>query len=249
VWFPHRRPNRSPRLRLFCFPYAGGSASIYREWANRLPPEIELCAVQPPGREGRFSEQPFTHMGDLVAAAASALEPYLRVPYALFGHSLGAAVAYEVARRLASSGCEPLHLFVSGRSAPHLPLSEPPTAGLSDAAFLDYLRVQAEVPPAVLDSGPLSALFLPMLRADFGLSDTYVWRPGPRLGCPVSAFGGVDDPSVEPLDLAAWSEVTRAAFRLRFFRGAHFYLHQQPDPLVGEITRRLLSTPGSTRRP
>src|SRR5919197_5894001 len=114
-WLISYRLSPRARARLFCFPYAGGAAHIFRQWPQRLPEGVEVCAVQPPGRGGRLRERPFTSLGELVAAAAPALRPFMELPFAFYGHSMGATVAYELARRLEEEGrAGPLHLFVSG---------------------------------------------------------------------------------------------------------------------------------------
>src|SRR3954447_1958571 len=121
VWLPYTEPSQQARLRLFCFPYAGGAASIFRSWADDLPPEIEVCPIQLPGREGRFREAPFTRLAPLVDALTLALLPHLNVPYALFGHSLGALISFELVRRLQRQNvARPAHLFVSGHNAPQI---------------------------------------------------------------------------------------------------------------------------------
>src|SRR5438552_2333015 len=151
TWVLRPRPDPRARLRLFCFPYAGGGASQFRTWAEGLPPEVELCPVQLPGREGRLRETPFTRIAPLVAALVTALRGYLDTPYAFFGHSLGALVGFELARALRRTGGPgPRGLLVSAYRAPDLPDPDPPLHLLSSPAFWDELRRLNGTPPEVL---------------------------------------------------------------------------------------------------
>src|SRR3954453_3800140 len=193
-WVVRRAAESSPRLRLFCFPYAGGSAQVFRTWSEALPADVEVCAVQLPGRERRSSETPIRRAALAVEMLASALSRYLDKTFAMFGHSMGAMLAYEVARRLSAEfGCAPDHLFVSGHRAPHLPSRRRPLHHLADDAFIAGVRALNGTPREVFEHPELVELLLPMLRADFELLETYVELPGPRLSCPITALGGNAD--------------------------------------------------------
>lgn len=227
--------------RLVCFPHAGGGAAIFRGWSEEFLAGVDLFALQPPGREGRFAEPPLADFRDLVRRATAALLPFTDVPLALFGHSLGALVAYEVARGLERHGATPAVLFVSGRQAPHLPSRRAPIAHLPDAAFVREM-VQLDGTPAEVAASPeLIALLLPMLRADFGLAEGYRPLPGARLTCPVVALGSHDDPWIDPPGLQAWQGVTCGAFATHMFPGNHFYLLRHRAQLLSYLGERIVS--------
>ena len=178
------RPEVKPaaRLRLFCFTYAGGGASIYRPWTRELPPELELCAVQLPGRENRLLEPAYTEMPALVEQLGTVLAPYLDRPFAFFGHSMGALVAFEMARTVRRRyGRSALHLFVSGHAAPRIARRRPPVYQLPDAAFVDAIRELNGTPEEVLENADLMALVLPALRADLTVCETYRYVSGEHL--------------------------------------------------------------------
>ncbi|MBI4861038.1 MAG: thioesterase [Candidatus Riflebacteria bacterium] len=239
-WIVRPAPCPDPRLRLICFPYAGGGATTYRSWAGALPRHVELLAVQPPGREGRFSHPPFTRLEPLMDAMVPALDPWLDRPFALFGHSLGCLLAFELARRLTRGGrTGPVHLFVSARGAPALPPRTPRATPLSDQEFIAGLRRYEGTSEQVLADPELLELLLPVLRADFTVNETYEYRPGEALGCPISACGGASDPDVTVADLEAWQGETRGPFRVRTFPGGHFYLFSRQHDLMTSLMEDL----------
>ena len=240
-WFPWFRPKAGAKVRLFCFPYAGGGASVYRGWGECLPGLVEVCPVQLPGRETRFREPPFARLPLLVEALASALRPYLDRPFAFFGPSLGALVAFELARRLhRETGMQPVCLFVSGCGAAQTRSRETSTHKLPAAEFREELRRLDGTPPEVLENDELMDLLLPTLRADFALCETYAYSPGPPLDCPVSALGGLGDDTVSPQDLDAWREQTTGPFRLRMLAGNHFFLQTNQRLLLQAVAQELL---------
>jgi surfactin synthase thioesterase subunit len=224
-WLPRPRRGGDEPVRLFCLPYAGGGASIFRRWSEEMPPGIEVCPIHLPGREGRLMEPAFTDVAPLVARLAEVLDPYLDRPFALFGHSMGALIGFELARHLGHSGRPtPAHLFVSASRAPQLPRRGEPIHALPEAAFVDALRHMAGTPEAVLRDAELVQLMLPALRADFELVETYRYREGTPLAGPISAFGGVGDDLVRRSELASWAEQTGGPFELRMLPGNHFFL-------------------------
>ena len=241
-WLLRFAPRPAARLRLFCFSYAGAGGAMYRTWLDALPPSIELCAVQLPGRENRFREPAFTSMQRLVEAMVPALSPALDLPFAFFGHSMGALVAFELARALhALPHVAPLtHLLVSGRKAPHLPEDDAPMRGLADDAFIAEIgRRYGGIPDEVLRERDLLDLLLPGLRADMTAIETHTHLAGPQLRCPIDAYGGDADPRATAGQLAAWRDHTLAGGRVRTFPGGHFYLN---DAAVrASLIRALLS--------
>ena len=240
-WLLRPRPNPSATLRLFCFPYAGVGASAYRTWHTAFPANVELNLVQPPGREGRWSEKPLNRVADLAASAADALVPALSRPFAFFGHSLGALVSFEVARELRRRGQPmPLHLFVSAHRAPQLANPHPPLRGLSDSEFVTQLCEQyGGIPQAVLDDRDLLDLMLPCLRADFNAFETYTYVDGTPMPCGISAFGGRQDRRVREFELDGWRQQTRGAFKLTMFDGNHFFLQSSCDALLAAVAADL----------
>jgi medium-chain acyl-[acyl-carrier-protein] hydrolase len=239
AWLTRPLARPSARLRLFCLPYAGGSASVFRSWAERLPPDVELCPVQLPGRESRLSEPRYERIAPLTRALAHALGGELDRPVALFGHSLGALLAYELARRFQSMGATPALLCVSGHRAPHLPSRHPAVHDLPDVEFEDELRRLDGTPEPVLANPELRELMLPLLRSDFALAETYEHEPGDILDCPIVAFGGEGDPVVDEEELVGWAACTRGPFRHRMLPGRHFFLNSASDQLVGELAKEL----------
>uniref|UniRef100_A0A450UTP9 Medium-chain acyl-[acyl-carrier-protein] hydrolase n=1 Tax=Candidatus Kentrum eta TaxID=2126337 RepID=A0A450UTP9_9GAMM len=237
--------NPQANARLFCLPFAGGGTLTYRKWHQHLPPEIELRPVRLPGREGRFDEACYRKARPLAQALASALAPYLDLPFAFFGHSMGALLSFELARELRRRGTpEPFCLMASGRRAPQLHLSQAPTPlhTLSDPALIDKLRSYGGTPKAVLDHDKLMELFLPAIRADFAIVETYVHAPEAPFDCAIRAFGGEMDTGTERAALDAWREQTTGSFALRLFPGDHFYLNKfDGAPLAQAVAEELES--------
>lgn len=239
-WLRCYRPQQAARVRLVCFPHAGGSASWFRQWPTHLPDAVELHAVQYPGREDRFGEGCLTDMDTLADAAADALCPLLDRPVALFGHSMGAAVAFEVAARLATRGRGlPMHLFASARHAPHDPSPVTDVHLRDDAGVVAELhRLGGTVSP-LLDDADLLPLVLPAVRADHQLIETYRGAPGRVLDCPVTVLLGSDDTEVTPEQARGWYASTRGTVGIEEFAGGHFYLADVTGDVVTSIVGRL----------
>ncbi|MGB2677420.1 MAG: alpha/beta fold hydrolase, partial [Candidatus Acidiferrum sp.] len=239
-WVACRKPNPQARLRLFCFPYAGTGASIFRTWSDGLPADFEVCPVQFPGRGTRLMETPFTQLEPLVQALAQALGPLLDKPFAFFGHSLGALVGFELARQLRrQSGVQPVRLFVSADRAPQLPHRDRPIHVLPEGEFLVELRCLNGIPGKVLEEVELMQTMLPVLRADLAVCETYVYSTEPPLNCPISTFGGLQDRRVSRGDLEAWRDQTSASFSLRMFPGDHFFWHTTQPLLLQVLSQDL----------
>jgi medium-chain acyl-[acyl-carrier-protein] hydrolase len=247
-WLVRRLQGRA-QARLFCFPYAGAGASVYRSWAAGLPAGIELCILQLPGRENRLREPPLTRIDALVEAIVPALLPHLDLPYALFGHSMGAVIASEVVAALQDRGAAaPAHLFVSARRAPHLPDPDAPISGLRDSEFVAELQRRYNgIPAEVLRDREMMQLLLPTLRADMQALETYRPSGSMRIECPLSVFGGSRDPRTPRAHLEAWREVARGELRLRLFEGDHFYLAPRRVEVLAEVAAALSQCPDGTR--
>ena len=242
-WLAYHKPNARAAVRLFCFPYAGSGALIYRSWPNELPKVVEVCPVQPPGRGGRIMEPCYTNLSQLVEDLIQVLLPYLDMPFAFFGHSMGALVSFELTRRLrAQHGLEPIHLFASGRGAPHLPPREPPTYNLPEPEFLEKLRTLNGTPREVLEHPELMQLVAPIVRADFEAIQTYVYTPDAPFNFPLTVFGGLQDYEITREDLESWREHAGASFKLRMLPGDHFFLQSSQQLLIRTLTQELHQT-------
>ena len=222
---------------LVCFPYAGAGVSAFAPWGRRLSPRLELHIARLPGRGGRLREPPETQLAPVIRSLCDAVTGLGPRPMVFFGHSLGAMMAYEVSRELHKRGASlPIHLVVSSRSGPTFPDPRQPLHGLSDDAFLEAMSERYGGIPDVIRREPeLLALFLPSLRADMTLHETYRHTPGAPLPIPISAWCGQSDPGVSAESLASWSSETRAAFSQRWFEGGHFYIQPQAGPVLDAL--------------
>jgi medium-chain acyl-[acyl-carrier-protein] hydrolase len=213
-------------MRLFCFPYEGGSAAAFQAWGRNLGAEFEVCAVEPPGRGARLHEPAFESMGPLAGASAAALKTRLDKPFALYGHGSGALAAFEAARLLRrDGGPQPSALFVGACRAPQLPDASRRTYDLPDAEFVEELRRPNGTPEEVLQNAEVMEVLLPRLRADLALAQTYSYEDEPPLACPVVAFGGEQDTEVSREQLEAWGAQTAGAFTLRMLPCDHFFIN------------------------
>lgn len=241
----YKRPNAVTRL--ICFPWAGGGSLFYAQWGRLLDESVEVCSIRLPGRESRFSE-PFTHsMDQLVDEIAAVLLPQLQEKsFAFFGHSFGSLTSFATAVRLKEKyGLEPVHLFVSGASAPHAKsrYSSIKRSELSDEDFLRWMSTMGGTPADILENKEAMQLFLPPLKADLRVVDNFVYdKPtSPPLSCGVTCFDGKDDIAH---DLAAWKELTSGDFNIHMLPGGHFYLKDPKNekPLVTYISKYLEAT-------
>jgi surfactin synthase thioesterase subunit len=234
-------PRPEAPHRLFCFPYAGGGASTFASWAACLPAGVEVFPVQLPGRENRLREPLFRELPPLVEALATALTPLLNRPFAFFGHSLGALIAFELTRWLRRhSGPLPMLLMLSAQAPPHLPRNYPSPYALSDDSFLQELaRRYGGIPSQLFSDRELRELFLPVLQADFALLAAYRYQAEAPLEMSLEVFGGEQDRAVRHDELYAWQEHTRGPIRLRLYPGDHFYVKPSRDALMADIARAL----------
>jgi len=240
-WIAFHKPRPGARLRLFCFPFAGGSASVYRTWQQDMPAEIEVCPVQLPGRERRFREPAFTSLPPLIDEMSKALEPYFDLPFAFFGHSMGSIIGYELGHELRAEGkAEPVQLLVSARRAPHIPEDDDHYHELPDDELREKLGEIEGTPPEVLANAELMELMLPLIRSDFELNETYEYAEHETAPWPLTAFGGLEDPEVPREYLEEWEKMTSGPFRLRMFPGGHFYLNEGKDTLIAAVLEELL---------
>lgn len=229
-WLVRPQPLQKPKLRLFCCAYAGGSGWIFRPWAqqlaNSLKTDIEICAIELPGRGKRLLEPAFTDLDEIVRVVGPQLTPLLDRPFAFFGHSMGALVAFELCRWLRRTlALKPLHFWASAARAPHLSSKLPPMHSLSEADFIERLKHYQGTPLSVLNNAELMNLMLPTLRADFTVIETYRYQPRAPFNFPITGLWGESDNIVSQTEVAAW-QVHTSVFKLEAIAGDHFFIQQ-----------------------
>lgn len=233
-----RRGAAEPRVRLFCLPPAGGGTSTFRDWRDELDAAVELVLVQLPGREMRVSEPPLRDLGELVERLARVLLPEISRPFALFGHSFGALIAFELARLFRRRGWgRPSHLFFSARRAPHVPSNGSRLATLPDARLIEAVQRRfGGIPPEIAANREWTSLILPALRADVGMDESYQLVPEPPLDCPTTILGGTSDRALPRRELEEWRRHAAGPFTIRELPGDHFFLRS------GQSHREVLRT-------
>jgi pyochelin biosynthetic protein PchC len=238
-WLRCYRPRPGATVRLICFPFACGSAIFFRPWVDALPDTVELVAVQYPGRLDRFAEPAVADMDTMVKSVMWVLPGLLDRPVAMFGHSMGAAIAFEVARALQERHQFTLRrLFVSGRPPPGHHRPERKHLEPDDVLWDELRRLGGTTADAMAHEG-LRATLLPAMRGDYRLIETYRPVPGGVLDSPVTALLGDQDPEVTVAEARGWAAHTSTGFRLRVFPGHHFYIASQPDAVVAEVVAGL----------
>lgn len=247
TWFRRfGEPNRDA-ARLVCFPHAGGAASVYAPLARQLSGELDVVAVQYPGRQDRRAEKPADGIVDLAERIADRLIDAQGRPCALFGHSMGAVVAYEAARILRRrSATEPIRLFLSGRGAP-TPRPSRHDSFRDDQEILAAVRGLGGTDASVLDDPELVDMVLPALRADYGALASYAWQPGPALDSPITVFVGDADPVVPVQGVHGWAAETTAHSDVQVFDGGHFYLSERLGEVAAAIRLRMATLVGGKR--
>lgn len=240
-WIEYSQPNPQAKLRLFCFPYAGGSATIFRNWFSSLPNTVEVHPIQIPGRGSRLMEAPFTEITPLVQTLGNSLLSYLDKPYAFFGHSLGALISFELARYIRKKcNSTPVHLFISARQAPHIP-DPSPMYNLPETELLQELDRLNGTPKEVLANPEIMQLLLPVLKADLAVDETYIYNLESPLESPITVFGGLQDPETTFDDLEAWREHTIASFSIKIFPGNHFFINTVQSMVLEAIAQEILN--------
>ncbi len=219
--------------RLLCIPYAGGASHIFYKWKTLLDDTIDAYSVQLPGRGKRLQEAAVTNLGEVVMPLAIALEPLLDKPLAIFGHSMGGLIAFELARQCRHLyGVLPIQLFLSGCRGPKQIGLDQAYSQLDDSAFLHAVNRYGSIPNEVFANADLQRIVLPALRADYSIIESYQYREDAPLDCPVAVFGGLQDTHVSTADLDAWEEQTTKAFQRHLMRGGHFFLRDSEVELL-----------------
>ncbi|MFG2723373.1 thioesterase II family protein [Streptomyces sp. NPDC048416] len=239
-WIQRFHPAPDAENRLVCFPHAGGAASYFHPVSAMLSPGIDVLAVQYPGRQDRRTEPPVASVEELARHATAALRPWADRPLTLLGHSMGAMVAFEVARLLTADGAAPLSVIVSGRRAP-TSVRQENVHQRDDEGFVAEMERLGGSDPRVFEDPELRALFLPVIRADYRAVETYRYRPGPSLTCPILALLGESDPMATVAETRAWAERTTASFELRTYAGGHFYLNSHAAAVTEAVRDHIVS--------
>jgi len=226
-------------MRLFCFPYAGGSEVAFRTWQQNLPETIEVLPIQLPGRGPRMKEPPLTRLAPLAQALTQSLRPEMDMPFAFFGHSMGGLIAFELARQLRREGGPlPVHLFISAKCCPK-DTNDLWAGELPDNELIQILQRFEGTPREVLENEELMQLLLPVIRADMKLCNSYVCDPEPPLPCPITVFGGLQDQRSGRKCLEGWQDYTSGRFILRMFPAGHFFLRTCESSILETISREL----------
>ncbi|MEV6559420.1 alpha/beta fold hydrolase [Nocardia sp. NPDC051756] len=241
-WMPYPPPGGAATT-LYCLPHAGAGASTYLPWRKQLQPEVDVVPLQPPGRELRMRDEPFENLGPLLDDLLAVMDGEWREPFVLFGHSLGALVAYELARRLsAGAGPRPAHLIVSGRRAPHKPSRLPWVRMASDSTLLEIVYRLGGTPEEVLDDAQMRAQVLSLMRADLGVDQTYRYEPEPRLDVPITVLSGSSDTHVSMAELEPWAECGSAGVDIRLVPGGHFFPITHRDTVLRRVRHCVLGS-------
>jgi pyochelin biosynthesis protein PchC len=241
LWVRRFHPADGARTQLLCLSHAGGSASYFFPVSRSLSPDIDVLAVQYPGRQDRLGEPCLTSVADLADGLVAALEPWQGRPITIFGHSLGASLGFEVALRLEKAGITPTGLFASGRTAPSRTRRDATYLG-DDQALLANVKLLGGTDTSLLDDEDVVNMVLPAIRADYTAAETYAYEPGPPLSCPIIALTGDDDPKVTVEEAQAWREHTSAAFELAVYPGKHFFLNDHVPDILDRIRKHVRSS-------
>jgi len=250
-WFQVSKPVSEPIMRLFCFPYAGGSAHIYHDWYKFLPPNIEVVGVQYPGRGMRFSEPPITSCEKMLAILLTQIQPYLDRPFSFFGHSNGGLISFELARALQRNGVQSqCYQFISGKRAIHLPHKNKILHRLSEHDFVNELVELGGTPEEMLRDPEVMALFTPVIRADFTISETFTFQGTEKLHCNTSLLYGTQDKDIPSADVLRWQELIVGDVDSQAFDGHHFFINSHKQDVLALVNERLLlHSPNSIHKP
>ena len=243
-WFVCHKTVLHTRLRLFCFHFAGGGASFCRDWGNYLPAGIELIAIQLPGREQRYGEPFHTRATSVVDTLLQIMieNDYLDAPCVFFGHSMGTIISYELIRLIKKQHLEqPLLYIPSGMKPPHLSNHETPIHALPDLEFCrEFLKKEhSDRLESIFNDDEMRDFFLPMIKADTELVETYTFEDATPFDCPITAFTGVDDQDVPEAQLLEWARHTTGTFKYHCFPGDHFYIETAKDEMLSTLNREI----------
>ena len=245
LWISTAVKSATAKLRLFCLPYAGGSSLIYRGWQNQFSDDIEVCAVNLPGRGSRITEPALTDMTTLAKSVKDGLLPFFDRPFALLGHSMGGTLSFELTRLLRRLGLPlPVKLFISACGAPQMPSLERRSYDLPEPELIEELRRLNGTPSEILANRELLNILLPVIRADFSVCQTYIYTKEPPLDIPITVLRGLSDEDIPEESATAWNEQTTGEFKCFNFPGDHFFCHTEKIRITEIITRELFSYTG-----
>lgn len=238
-WFL-KQPQNSDEIRMFCFPYAGAGGSIFKNWSFSTHKNVGVYPIQYPGRENRLFEPPINNMDVLISEICKQIKNYLDRPYILFGHSLGAKVAFHVAVEMQKSYCcAPGYLVVAGAQAPHIPETNP-IYNLNDDYIINELRRLGGTPDKILDNKDIMKIFLPTIRADYTLSDNFIYEEKYILECPILAIAGKDDSEASENEVYEWKNYTKTSYTYKAISGGHFFISTHESELLELIAANVL---------
>lgn len=243
-WFVRPRANPLASLRLLCFPYAGGGTSVYHDWTEGLPNNVEVISVLLPGRGPRLKEKPLISIMGIVDALLEQIQTLDSKPIALFGHSYGGLLAFELARALEKVNHPPIFTALSACRAAHLPNPKSPIHDLPPEDFIRELKALEGTPPEIIAHHDLLHAALPSLRADFEALETYAYSEGAKLASPLYVFGGLQDSIVSRPELETWEQLTTGYFKLQMLVDRHHYLESSRGALlrmISEIVRNRIN--------
>ena len=242
-WVANRKPNDRAKIRIFCFPCAGAGASYFRNWHEKFLPEIDFLPIQLPGRENRFTEPLYENLVHLVCDLAEGLRPYMNMPFAFFGHSLGALVLYELTRNLRiTHKPAPLQLFIAAYRAPHLSNSRPILHNMPDDDFINELIRYHGIPEEISENKEMLEVVTPIIKADYKIHETYTYKPEERLRCPIMVFGGIEDEFVDLNDLEGWRKETSEECQIRILSGGHYFINDNCEIIANATKENLLKS-------
>jgi medium-chain acyl-[acyl-carrier-protein] hydrolase len=239
-WFPYNSKLIDKGLRLYCFSYAGGSAGVYKSWINNIH-GINVYPVQLPGREQRTGESLLKSVNEIIDSIINSIYPFIEeTSFAFFGHSMGALIAFELTRELMKRNLNlPVHLFVSGANAPHLPSRSPIMYNLPDKEFIQELKNYNGTVPEIFENEEFIDFLMPLLRADFSVVDLYEYKDGLHFTVPITALGGTKDPYVNEEELSAWKRYTTGPFSQIMYEGDHFFISTKEMLITKKIAEYL----------
>jgi medium-chain acyl-[acyl-carrier-protein] hydrolase len=242
-WIVRRVPRDKAKLRLFCFPHAGAGSVIYRDWFGAFPEHFDVCAIEPPGRLARRRERSIGEVGEFTKALELALDPYLDMPFAFVGYSLGSLMAFELARALRRHRkLEPAHLIVAAHKAPQMPRRQTPISGEPKHAFVRELeRRYGPFEPVIKADPEMLDMVVDIMRIDLAMLENYQYQAEAPLACPILAIGGSEDVSLIPAELEGWGAQTAAAFRTEWFPGGHFFMREHGSKLRALVNSQISS--------